>query len=100
MVVEFIKSIRGGRFPLVITDPKPLDKVEGMWRVSAQIATIGIFVVVLIAAIDYGRPILLPIVSAFMVGMMLGPLSNMATRAGIPSVLTGIVLWLLVIAVF
>ena len=98
--MEFIRSIGGRRFPLVITDPQPLPKVEGIWRTAAQVATIGIFLIAVIAAIEYGRPILLPTVSAFMLGMMLGPLSNAAAKAGIPSFISAIVLWLLVIAVF
>ena len=98
--MEFIRSIGARRFPLVITDPQPLPKAEIIWRTAAQIATIGIFLIALIAAVEYGRPILLPIVSAFVLGMMLSPLSNMAARAGIPSFLTAIILWLLVIAIF
>ncbi len=98
--MELIKSVGKRRFPMTLTDPQPLQKFEGMWRVSAQVATIGIFFFVTIAAVEYARPILLPIVSAFMMGMMLGPLANIATRAGIPTLLSAILLWLLVIAVF
>lgn len=98
--MEFIKSVGSRRFPISITDPQPLRKFEGMWRVSAQIATIGIFFIAAIAAIEYARPILLPVVSAFVLGMMLGPLSNLAERWRIPVFLTAVVLWLLVVAVF
>jgi len=98
--VEFIRSLGGRRFPLVITDPKPLDTVGGIWAPAAQISVIGIFFLLSIVAIDYGRPILLPVVSAFVVGTMLGPLSTLAARAGIPSIVSAVVLWLLVIAVF
>jgi predicted PurR-regulated permease PerM len=97
--VEFIKAIRERHFPLAISDPQPVAKVETIWRTSTQAATIGIFLIVLIAAIEYGRPILLPITSAFVVGMMLGPLSSSATRLGLPSVATAIILWLLVVGV-
>jgi predicted PurR-regulated permease PerM len=63
------------------------------------VATIGIFLILLIAALEFARPLLLPVVSAFVVTMMLGPLSARADRAGIPPLLTAIVLWVLVIAV-
>jgi predicted PurR-regulated permease PerM len=98
--MEFIKSASKRQFPLELTDPQPLKKFEGMRRVAGQIALIGLFFFATIAAIEYARPILLPVVSAFMLGMMLGPLSNMATKAGIPVTLSAIVLWLLVIAIF
>ncbi len=45
------------------------------------------------------RSVLLPIVSAFVVTMMLGPLSARAERHRVPSVVSAIVLWLLVIGV-
>jgi len=98
--VEFIKASRGRRFPLVITDPRPVTKVETIWRTAAQAATIGIFVIALGAAVDYSRPILLPIISAFMLAIMLGPLTSLAGRFGVPSVVSAAVLWLLSVAVF
>jgi predicted PurR-regulated permease PerM len=98
--VEFIKSVGSRRFPLVINDPQPLQKTDRMWRAAAMISTIGIFFIVAIAAIEYARPILLPIVSAFMLGMMLGPLANLAERWRLPVFLTAILLWLLVVALF
>jgi predicted PurR-regulated permease PerM len=85
---------------LVPHDPvRPID-TAAVWRSTAQFATIGIFIIVLIAALSLARPVLLPAVSAFVVAMMLGPLSGRADRAGIPALATALVLWLLVIAVF
>lgn len=98
--MEFIRSVRASRFPLAISDPQPVAKVETIWSAAAQVAIIGIFLILLIAAIDFGRPILLPIVSAFMLGMMLGPLSTMASKKGIPALASAIVLWLLVVIFF
>jgi predicted PurR-regulated permease PerM len=91
---------RQSRAALGVTNPQPVTEVSRVWRTTSQVATIGIFVILLVAAFDLARPILLPPVSAFVVTMMLGPLSARAERAGIPSLLTAIVLWLLVIAVF
>ena len=71
-----------------------------MWRTAAYVANTGIFVILLIAAFNLARPVLVPAVSAFVVTMMLGPLSSRAERAGVPSVVTAIVLWLLVIVAF
>ena len=71
-----------------------------MWRTTAYVANTGIFVILLIAAFSLARSVLVPAMSAFVVTMMLGPLSSRAERAGVPSVLTAFVLWLVVIAVF
>ena len=100
MVVELIRSVGKRRFPLIVRDPQPLEKFEGMWRIGAQAAVIGLFFFACIAALEFARPVLLPIVSAFMLGMMLSPLSNLAARLHIPPVVTAIFLWLLVVAIF
>ena len=57
------------------------------------------FVILLVVALSLARPILLPAASAFIVTMMLGPLSARAERYRVPSLFTAIVLWLLVILV-
>lgn len=94
------QSARRERAILELSDPQPVAQVSRVWRTTSQVATIGIFVIILIGALEFARPLLLPLVSAFVVTMMLGPLSARAERAGIPSLLTAIVLWLLVIGVF
>jgi len=82
---------------LALSEPAP---AASMWRTSAQIANTGIFVIMLVAAFDLARPMLLPVVCAFVLTMMVGPLSARAERWGVPSVLTALVLWILVIIVF
>ena len=57
------------------------------------------FVILAIVGLSLARPVLLPVASAFVVSMMLGPLSARAERYKLPSLLTAIVLWLLVIGV-
>jgi predicted PurR-regulated permease PerM len=88
------------KFHLGLTDPTPVSAVSNLWRVAAQASAIGIFVLMVIAALYFARPILLPATTAVVIGLMLGPVSARADRLGIPTVLTAIVLWLLVIAVF
>jgi len=58
------------------------------------------FLILLVVALSLGRPILLPVASAFVVSMMLGPLSARAERYRVPSLVSALALWLLVIAVF
>lgn len=86
-------------FRLTIQGAQPVAQVSGLWRTTAQAATIGIFFLMAVAALSLGRSLLLPVTAAFVVGFMLGPLSSWARRAGIPGMLTAVVLWLLVIGV-
>ena len=86
-------------FSLAVSDPQPMTEVARFWRTAAQSATIGMFIILLVVALSLARPVLLPVASAFVVTMMLGPLSARAERYKIPSLISAIVLWLLVIAV-
>jgi predicted PurR-regulated permease PerM len=79
---------------------QPLPGVSGLWRTAAQASGIGIFVIMLIAALYFARPVLLPATTAVVIGLMLGRLSARADRYGVPTLVTAIVLWLLVIGVF
>ncbi|HZT27668.1 MAG TPA: AI-2E family transporter [Pseudolabrys sp.] len=88
------------RLPLDIENPVPLTALPQAWRNAAQAATVGIFVVLFFAALSLAKPIVLPTVAAFVVTMMLSPLSERADDYRIPPVLTALVLWLAVVAVF
>jgi predicted PurR-regulated permease PerM len=94
---------RAGRdrnFKFGLTDPRPLSEVSNLWRVVAQAATIGMFVIMGVAALYFARPVLLPATTAVVIGLMLGPLSSRADKLGVPLIVTAIVLWLLVVLAF
>ncbi len=74
--------------------------IAGLRHNSAQAATFGIFLILLVGALSLARPILLPVTAAFVITMMLGPLSARADRHGVPKIVTTLVLWLLVAGVF
>ena len=97
---DVIRAARQQRSPLTINDPQPVAEVSRVWHTAAQSAIIGIFIILFIAALELARPVLLPAASAFVVTMMLGPLSARADRYGVPSIVSAIVLWLLVVVVF
>ncbi len=84
---------------VAVANPMPT-RMARLWRKSAHAATIGIFVILSIGALDVGRPVLLPVTSAFVVMLMLGPFSARAERFGVPTLVTAIVLWVLVAALF
>ncbi len=70
------------------------------WRRAAQAATVGIFVILLFVALGLARAIALPTAAAFVVTMMLSPLSERAEYYRIPPLLTAMALWLLALAAF
>lgn len=82
---------------LALSEPLP---PANLWRTASVVANVGIFVILLIAGLDLARPMLLPVISAFVITMMVGPLSARAERLGVPTVVTAVILWLLVICVF
>lgn len=85
---------------VAITDPAPPSDASRVWSSGTEAAIIGIFIILFIGALYLARPVLLPATSAFVVTMMLGPLSGKADRLGVPPIVTAIVLWLLVVVVF
>jgi predicted PurR-regulated permease PerM len=88
------------QFRLGLTDPSPLPGVASLWRATAQVATIGMFFIFFVTALYFARPILLPVTTAVVVGLMFGPLSSRADKLGVPVLVTAIVLWLLVVLAF
>ena len=70
----------------------PAAGVETFWRVAAQAATIGIFVILFGTALEFARVLLLPVTAAIVIGTMLGPISARAAAHGIPQWLTAVVL--------
>ena len=80
--------------------PLPFPTAPDLRQSSAQYAVLGIFLILLVAALSLARPVLLPVAAAFVVTMMLGPLSQRADRHKVPKLLTAFVLWLLVAGVF
>src|SRR5262249_23898624 len=60
-----------------------LDTAE-VWKTAAQAASIGIFVLLLIAFLELARAVLLPILTALVIATMFGPVSNRAARHHVP----------------
>jgi predicted PurR-regulated permease PerM len=73
------------RDDLDLTDPRPLATTDALWRRAAQLATIGIFVIMFGVVLDLARTVLLPIAAAAVFGTMLGPLARFAGKKGIPA---------------
>jgi predicted PurR-regulated permease PerM len=86
------------QFRLTLEDPQPPSAMPRAWRSAAQAATVGIFIILFFVALSLAKPIILPAVAAFVVTLMLSPLSERADRYRVPASLTATVLWLAVMA--
>ena len=63
-----------------IKDEDSPESVEDIWASAAQMATVGIFVILLVTCLYAGRAILLPVVAAVVIGTTLAPLVKAAVR--------------------
>ncbi|MGH6771811.1 MAG: AI-2E family transporter [Xanthobacteraceae bacterium] len=77
---------------MIINDPQPIASVDSIWGSAARLATVGIFLLLLGAALYFARPILLPIAAALVVGMTLAPLVKRARDYRIPIWLSAVLL--------
>ncbi len=83
-----------------VQDRESLESVEYIWTPAAQMATVGIFILLLVAFLYVARPIVLPIVAAMVIGTTLAPLVKAAGRYGAsPWLTTGVIAVVLVAAV-
>jgi predicted PurR-regulated permease PerM len=71
-------------------NPAPLEDAATFWRVTAQMATIVMAVIMFGAFLYVARALLVPILAALVVSLTLGPLSARAIKAGWPAWLPAI----------
>lgn len=76
------------RFRLDVRGVNPLASPQAFWRGASQTATMGMFLIALIAALSLGKSILLPITLALVIGTVLAPVTKWALRYGIPAPVT------------
>jgi predicted PurR-regulated permease PerM len=67
-----------------LTDVEPLPDIPALWRMGAVVATQIMGVLALIAALYFGRSILLPVVAGIVVGITLTPVVKLGKRYNIP----------------
>ncbi len=65
---------------------------------AAQIATVGIFIILVCVTLESAHTLLLPIVSAALVSLALGPLANKFEQWGVPPVIFAIAVTLVLLA--
>jgi predicted PurR-regulated permease PerM len=67
-----------------LTDVQPLPDIPAVWRLGAVVATQIMGVLALVAALYFGRSILLPVVAGIVVGITLTPAVKLGKRYNIP----------------
>jgi predicted PurR-regulated permease PerM len=63
-----------------------------LWDGTARAATVGIFVLALLAALYFAQPVLLPVLLALIAGVVLTPVLRQASKYNIPHWLTSFIL--------
>ncbi len=90
-----VPSARPGRFSrywLGVEDAAPVSDTNAFWRDIARFSVIGLFAIALLAVMHYARPVLLPVVLAVTLGIVLTPLSNWASKRGVPASISAVVI--------
>jgi predicted PurR-regulated permease PerM len=98
VTVEFLRARRERDNGLAVKDPEPLESIDDIWGSATQLATVGIFVLLLGACLYVCRPILMPVLAALVIGMTLAPIVKLAARHGASPWLTALMLGLLLVA--
>jgi predicted PurR-regulated permease PerM len=93
--VEYIRTNPEARRVVIINDPQPVSSVGDIWSSAGRAAMIGIFLLLFVAFLYFGRAILLPIFAAAIVALTLGPVVKAANRRGISPWITALLIVLL-----
>ena len=96
--MEFLRAQREKRAALIINDPQPLASMADVWGSAAQMATVGIFALLLVTCLYFCRPILLPVLAAVLIGTTFAPIINHARNHGVSSWVSAVVLVALMMA--
>jgi predicted PurR-regulated permease PerM len=95
--VELLRAQQEKRDALIIRDPQPCTSVADVWGSSAQMATVGIFLMLVVSCFYFGRPILLPVLAAILIGTTFSPFLKFASRHGVSPWVTAIFIVVLII---
>ena len=90
--MDYIRPSREVPRAVIISDPRPVDSVGGVWTSLSRAATIGTFLLLFGAVLYFGRAILLPIVAAVVVALTLAPLVKAGKRHGISPWITSLLI--------
>ena len=96
--MELFRARREQDNALSVKDPEPPESLQDVWAPAAQMATVGIFILLLGACLFFARPLLLPVAAALVIGTTLAPLVKAAARHRISPWVTALVLGAVLLA--
>lgn len=82
-----------------LTNVQPLPDIPAVWRLGAVVATQIMGAIALIAALYFGRSILLPVVAGIVVGITLTPAVKLGKRYNIPMPVSTILVVVLAVGI-
>lgn len=90
--MDYFRPKREPRQTLIISDPRPVERVSGIWTSLSRAATVGIFLILFGAVLYFGRAILLPIFAAMVIALTLAPVVKAGVRRGISPWITAVLI--------
>jgi predicted PurR-regulated permease PerM len=96
--VGSVRAEEERRTEVLTRDPQPVESRDEIWHSLTQVSTVGIFVLLMGACLYFSRPVLLPVLSALVIGMTLAPMVNRARQLGVPPGVTAVLVAVLLLA--
>ena len=96
--MEFLRARREKDNGLAVKDPELPESIEDIWGSAAQLATVGIFVLLFGAFLYVCRPVLMPVLAAMVIGTTFAPIVKAAARRRISPWVTAVLLGILLVA--
>lgn len=96
-VAQFKEKGPPGAPQVEVTRPSPPDS-DVAWQAFSNVAIIGMAALAAIAALYFGRSIIMPVAAALIIGITLSPLQKLAAAHRIPPAITGALLVLIFVA--
>src|SRR2546421_5126350 len=96
---EQVRPSEHSVFGIKLTDAQPLSGIPAVWRLGAIVSTLLMGGLALIAALYFGRPILLPVTAALIVGVTLSPATEFGVPYRIPTAVSAIAVVALLVTV-
>ncbi len=88
--MDYLRPRREPRHAPVTSDPTPKQTAGAAWASLGHAASVGIFLLLFVAFLYFGRVILLPVFSAGVVALTLAPAVAAGSHRGIPPWITAI----------
>lgn len=82
--MQLLRESKDKGVSAAIEDPTAVSGIGDIWASAAQMATIGIFVLLLTACLYFSRGLLLPIMTAAIISTAFSPLMKRAMAYGVP----------------